>query len=226
MANLHLIPKGDTQVELPDFDTGKLLKIKLKPTLTPQKNAEQYYRKSKNQGKEIKVLEQYLAISGHELESLEEHIKYIHQCTDHKTLTNYARVHNLIPNKQTNESESMFKQFSFHDFKILVGKNASNNDLLTQKFTHKDDLWLHAKDVKGSHVVIKHQAGKPFPSMVIEKAARLAAFYSKRKNDTLCPVMYTPKKYVRKPKGALPGQVVVEREKVLLVTPEAGLFSN
>jgi len=226
MANMHLIPSGATQVELPDFNTGIPLKIKLKPMLTPQKNAEQYYRKSKNQGKEIKVLEQYLTTGSHELESLEGHINYIQQCKDHKTLTNYAKGHNLVPNKQTKEKESLFKQFSFHDFKILIGKNAANNDLLTQKFTHKDDLWLHAKDVKGSHVVIKHQDGKPFPAIVIEKAARLAAFYSKRKNDTLCPVTYTPKKYVRKPKGGLPGQVVVEREKVLLVTPEAGLFSN
>jgi predicted ribosome quality control (RQC) complex YloA/Tae2 family protein len=100
-----------------------------------------------------------------------------------------------------------------------VGKNARNNDLLTQKHTHKEDLWLHAKDVSGSHVVLKHRSGKPFPEDVIEIAAELAAYYSRRKRDSLCPVSYTPKKYVRKPKGAEPGAVVLEREKVLLVQP-------
>ena len=98
----------------------------------------------------------------------------------------------------------------------MVGKSAKNNDLLTQKYTYKEDLWLHAKDVAGSHVVVKYQAGKTFPETVIEKAAQLAGWYSKRKNDSLCPVLYTPKKFVRKPKGAEPGEVIVEREKVIL----------
>ncbi|RDC64187.1 uncharacterized protein AHMF7616_02798 [Adhaeribacter pallidiroseus] len=91
--------------------------------------------------------------------------------------------------------------------------------MLTQQFTFKEDLWLHAKDVSGSHVVIKYQAGKTFPEPVIQKAAQLAAYYSKRKTDSLCPVLYTPKKFVRKRKGAAPGEVVVEREKVILVQP-------
>ncbi|MDX5346758.1 MAG: NFACT RNA binding domain-containing protein, partial [Hymenobacteraceae bacterium] len=116
--------------------------------------------------------------------------------------------------------ETLFKEFEHQGFKILVGKSAQNNDLLTQKHAHKEDLWLHAKDVSGSHVVVKHQAGKNFPEPVIEKAAQLAAFYSKRKNDSLCPVMYTPKKFVRKPKGAAAGAVFVEREKVILVSPQ------
>ena len=106
-----------------------------------------------------------------------------------------------------------------------MGKGARQNDELTQRHTHKDDLWLHAKDVAGSHVVVKYQSGKPFPETVIEKAAQLAAWYSKRKNDSMCPVLYTPKKYVRKPKGSAPGAVVVEREKVILVTP-GNPFSN
>ena len=100
-----------------------------------------------------------------------------------------------------------------------MGRNAQNNDLLTQKYAHKDDLWLHAKDVTGSHVVIRHRAGQPVPEPVVEHAAQLAGWYSRRQHDSLCPVTVTPKKFVRKPKGALPGQVVVERERVVLVVP-------
>ena len=76
--------------------------------------------------------------------------------------------------------------------------------------------------MSGSHVLIKHQAGKVIPKPVIERAAKLAAWYSKRKSDTLCPVTVTPKKYVRKRKGDPAGAVVVERETVMLVEP-AGL---
>ncbi|RYY10904.1 MAG: DUF814 domain-containing protein, partial [Cytophagaceae bacterium] len=116
-------------------------------------------------------------------------------------------------------AELPFKVFEDRGFTILVGRNAANNDLLTQKYAHKDDLWLHAKDVTGSHVVIRHRAGQPVPEPVIEHAAQLAGWYSRRQHDSLCPVTVTPKKFVRKPKGALPGQVVVERERVVLVVP-------
>ena len=68
-------------------------------------------------------------------------------------------------------------------------------------------------------MLIKYQAGKPFPKDVIERAAGLAAWYSKRKNESLCPVAFTAKKYVRKRKGDLAGLVVVEREEVIMVEP-------
>ena len=112
-----------------------------------------------------------------------------------------------------------FKQFVVEGFTILVGKNAQNNDLLTQKYAYKEDLWLHAKDVSGSHVLIKYQAGKTFPKKVIEKAAQIAAYFSKRRNETLCPVIVTPKKFVRKTKDLDAGQVIVEKENVIMVEP-------
>ena len=105
------------------------------------------------------------------------------------------------------------------NFELNVGKNAKSNDHLTMKVATKNDLWLHARDVSGSHVVIKEKPGKNFPQSVIEKAAQLAAFYSKRKTDSLCPVIYTPRKFVRKIKGAMAGQVVVDKEQVVMVVP-------
>jgi len=87
------------------------------------------------------------------------------------------------------------------------------------EYGYKDDLWLHAKDVSGSHVLIKYQAGKSFPRPVIEKAGQLAAYYSKNRHSTVCPVIYTEKKYVRKLKGAPPGTVRVEKESILFSNP-------
>ncbi len=220
MAYMHQIPEGATSVDLPHFDTQELVTIPLKPQLSPQKNAERYYRKSKNQKKERKVLEANLQQKTGELEAVKSHLSFLDDCDSLKELRAYVKEHRLIKEQKQPQAEDLFKVFQFQGFSILVGKNAANNDLLTQRHAHKDDLWMHARDVKGSHVVVKHQAGRPIPEPVIERAAQLAAYYSKRKQDNLCPVAYTPKKHVRKPKGAAPGQVVVEKEKVILVEPK------
>jgi predicted ribosome quality control (RQC) complex YloA/Tae2 family protein len=113
-----------------------------------------------------------------------------------------------------------FKRFVVQEFEIWVGKNAANNDILTQKYSHKNDLWLHAKGVTGSHTSIKHKAGKSIPSQVLTVAAQIAAYYSKHKGNTLAPVCFTLKKFVRKPKGFEPGQVVMDREEVIMVEPK------
>jgi predicted ribosome quality control (RQC) complex YloA/Tae2 family protein len=113
-----------------------------------------------------------------------------------------------------------YRETEFKGFIIRIGKSAADNDELTLKYSHKDDLWLHAKDVAGSHVIVKQQSGKEFSKDVIERAAQLAAFYSKRKGESLCPVAVTAKKFVRKRKGDPAGAVVVEKEKVILVEPK------
>ncbi|WP_187261965.1 NFACT RNA binding domain-containing protein [Pontibacter beigongshangensis] len=221
MANLTNIPPRCTEVELYDFYTDKTRSYKLKPDETPQKQAERLYRKAKNQHLEVRQLEEKAERKLEEIIVLEDAIAALEAVEGFKALKNFQREYaHLFSTKQQAQPEIPFRVFASEGFKILVGKSAKNNDVLTQRHTHKDDLWLHAKDVSGSHVVIKHQAGKTVPVTVLEKAAQLAAYYSKRKSDSLCPVLYTPKKYVRKPKGSAPGSVVVEREKVLLVKPD------
>ena len=224
MANLHRIPAGAAGVEVLDFYTNEPRVIKLKPTEKPQRTAENLYRKAKNQQIEERQLAE--RISRREAEALTamarlEELETQPELHELRGLRAWRKQHGLDPATaaKSQANELPFKVFEDHGFTILVGRNAANNDLLTQKYAHKDDLWLHAKDVAGSHVVIRHRAGQPVPEPVIERAAQLAAWYSKRQNDTLCPVTVTPKKWVRKPKGARPGQVLVERERVLLVPP-------
>lgn len=220
MANLTNIRPGTTQVTVFDFYQNKPREIKLPEKESPQKYAERLYKKNKNRQIELRYLAKRLEIKNTEIAQLQEWLETLNNLQTNRELKAFLKMHpTLVVNPKT-ETQSLFKTFITGGFKILVGKNAKNNDLLTQKHSYKEDLWLHAKDVAGSHVLIKYQAGKPFPEPVIEKAAQLAAWYSKRKNDSLCPVLYTPKKYVRKPKGAEPGAVVVEREKVILVKPE------
>jgi len=219
MSNLSSIKPGIDRVTLFDFYNERNLEIKLKPTLSPQKNAENYYRKGKNQKKEIDIINRNISNREKEVEIIEKQVAGLNGIEDLKTLKNFINDHSLTVGKTAKQSPPQFKVYSHLGFKILVGRNAKNNDLLTFRYSYKEDLWLHAKDVTGSHVLIKYQSGKSFPKPVIEKAAQLAAFYSKNKNSNACPVILTEKKYVRKSKGLPPGAVILDKEKMLMVQP-------
>ncbi|MFZ6012509.1 MAG: NFACT RNA binding domain-containing protein [Bacteroidota bacterium] len=221
MANLHAIEPNAEKVTLENFYHQNLpVEIKLKRQLSAQKNAEVFYKKSKNQQIEVQRLRQLLKTQEALIISIEEKIAKIESAAEFTELRKLKKELQL-ESAEVKVSEPLpYYEFSFNNFRIWVGKNAQHNDALTLKYAYKEDLWLHAKDVPGSHVVIKHQAGKNFPKDVIERAAQLAAYNSKRKNDSLCPVVVTPRKFVRKRKGDPPGAVVVEREDIILVEPK------
>lgn len=215
MANLYQVPERSTQVELFDFYRNQPIKIVLKKDLNAQGNAERYYRRSKNSHLEKTKLQENIRGVESRIDILQQELNAIESAESYKELKGFIKQ-----KKAVNKEELPFKVFDKLGFKILVGRNAKNNDLLTLKYAFKDDLWLHAKDVSGSHVIIKTQAGKNTPKQVIEYAASIAAYYSKRKTDSLCPVTVTPKKFVRKVKGSPAGAVHVEKEEVILVQPK------
>ena len=215
MANLHqAIGRDQTSISLLDFYHGQDILIKLKPNISLQKNAEILYKKAKNQSKETDVLEKNIAIKETLLSSLELQKIKLEATEDYKSLKPF-----LGEDKKKSKEPIPFLEMIIDGFQVWIGRNAKNNDLLTQKYAHKEDLWLHARDVAGSHVVIRNSSGNTIPNTTIERVAQLAAWHSKRKADSLCPVIYTQKKYIRKPKGSLPGQVIVTREEVILVEP-------
>jgi predicted ribosome quality control (RQC) complex YloA/Tae2 family protein len=214
MANLHAIRPQSNKAELFDFYHNKSISVKLKKDLNPQQNAAYYYRKAKNsQIEEAKQLELVASLKGKIVE-LQEKLVQIEAAEVYRELKSFVKT------TATEQKRSPFRVFTINGFDIWVGKNAANNDELTIRSSHKNDLWLHAKDVTGSHVLIKWKPGKPYPNEVIEAAAQIAAYYSKLKGSGLVPVAYTPKKFVRKPKGAEPGSVVVDKEEVMMVTPK------
>ncbi len=219
MANLGLIERGLSKVVLSDIYQSGLIEIKLNPKLSPQKNAENYYRKSKNRHQEVSSLEANIQKKESEIQKLKQELAQLREIEEHADLKQVLKKHQKGAVSKT-ASVKPYHEFQFEDWVILVGKNAKSNDELTLKVATKNDLWLHARDVSGSHVVIKHRPGHIYSSNVIEYAAGLAAYNSKRKSDSLCPVIYTPKKFVRKVKGSPPGQVVVEKEEVIMVEPK------
>jgi len=213
MANLHAIPKQTKQIELFDFYNNKNILVKLKSDLDAAANAAYYYRKAKNKKIEVEQMEQKLLNLQQKLVGVELMLEQVNVAQNAKQLKPLQ-----VSKKQ--EVVFPFKRFVVQEFEIWVGKNAANNDLLTQKYAHKNDLWIHAKGVTGSHTIIKHKAGKAIPNNVLTIAAEIAAYYSKHKGNTLAPVSYTLKKFVRKPKGFEPGQVVMDREDVIMVEPK------
>ena len=115
------------------------------------------------------------------------------------------------------------RYLSSDGFEILVGRTSNDNDHLTFKIARPNDLWLHAADYGGSHVVIRRQTRKEVPHQTIIEAAQLAAYFSQAKKDPKVDVHYTERKFVTKPKGAKPGLVRLQRFKNIIVEPkEAG----
>ena len=219
MANLSTLQTGLSKAVLHDFYTEQPIEIKLNRELSPQKNAENLYRKSKNRHQEIDTLKENIATKEALVEKLSRQILYIQDIKDTKELGRYLKDHGLAKKDQVKVENLPYHEFEVDGWHILLGKHAKANDELTLKVATKNDLWLHAKDVAGSHVVVRQKPGQNFPAHIIEKAAALAAANSKRKNDSLCPVIYTLKKFVRKAKGAPAGQVIVEKEDVVMVEP-------
>ncbi len=220
MANLHVIPPRAEKITVSNFYHRDVpTEIKLKQDLSPQKNAEAFYRKSKNQHIELERLQHAIEQKEKEIAILKNKIDAIEAAYDLKSLRSAISAFGLSKQKEKQPEILPYHSFEFMGFKIWVGRNAQSNDVLTFRHSFKEDLWLHAKDVAGSHVLVKYQSGKPFPKGVIERAAELAAYNSKRKTESLCPVIVTPKKFVRKRKGDPAGAVVVEREEVIMVEP-------
>lgn len=212
MANLHVINPHSNEVELIDFYTQKPVKIILKSGLSPQLNAEKYYKKSKKQQIEFNTLTSNIDHRKLQISEFKKQMEDLDQIVKLKQLGKKGK-------STPKPVEHPYHLVNFMDYDILIGKNAMKNELLTFRVAKKDDLFLHAKDAAGSHVIIKRKSSQNFPQPVIEKAASFAAYFSKNKSESLCRVLYTPKKYVRKAKGAPAGAVLVEREKVVLVKP-------
>jgi len=220
MANLHEFQGGKLEAELLDFYTGENILVKLKPKQKPQDHAALLYRKSKNRKLEWEQLDKTIAAKINQAIRFESKIKELNAIEDFRALKNYKKPHGEDKVLQKDSVVLPFKTFEFEGFPIWVGKYASSNDDMLRDYTKKDDIWLHARMVAGSHVLIKTSGLKSIPISVLETAASLAAFYSKNKNESLAPVIHTEAKYVRKVKGSPPGSVMVEKEKVLMVIPK------
>lgn len=226
-ANLYRVEKGMASVKVENFydENCPEIEIKLDPRLTPSQNMQHYYAEYRKADTAEKILTEQIAKG-------EEELAYIDSVFDALTRTNgedevnelrmelaeqgYIRATKLKGKPPKSHPPLEFK--SPEGFTILVGRNNKQNDMLTTKLAEKTDIWLHTKNITGSHVIIRAN-GQEVPDDTIIYAARLAAFHSKAKNSSQVPVDYVPVKFVKKPSGSKPGMVVFTNNRTLYVTP-------
>lgn len=231
MANLHVISSDMEAIEVQDFyHENTNIRIKLKADISPQENATVYYKKHKERKAKIKHLQSELADLENRLLEGEIQIEAFEALytpaalplTDSglepQAFKALKALEKMRYTAATSQKEIPYRYFERGNWQIFVGKSAKNNDELL-KFAGKDDIWLHAKDVSGSHAILRKRAGQEIPTDIIEYAAGLAAWFSKNRYQSLVPVSFTPRKYVRKRKGAAAGAVVVMQEEVVMVEP-------
>lgn len=225
MSNLHLLTPGVAEARVEHDGTAAV--IPLDRRLTPVQNAQRFFEKARQARTRRSAAAQRLATLRDELESchrLSEHISTIHSHDELKQLMREHKddLHKLGLDVHGDKQQRLpFRIFTVDGgFEVWAGKSSSNNDELTFKNAKPNDLWFHARGASGSHVVLKVHSAKGEPSKKAkEQAAAIAAYYSKMRNAKMVPVAMTERKYVRKPKGAPPGTVLVEREKVIFVEP-------
>ncbi len=222
MSSAHLTAEGNSLNVQDFYNEGKELKIPLKKGKNLAENAEYYYGKARNSRESFEQAKKEKPIREAELNAVEEALQALEKVENFSALKDWNKAFDELidsGNKQEKESKAYFEA-SAGSYDIWIGKNARSNDKLLQ-LSHKEDLWLHARGVGGSHVIIRMNNTQEYPPPeIIEKAASYAAYNSKLKGSDLVPVIFTKRKFIRKPKGAAPGLVKVDREEVIMVKPE------
>ncbi len=229
MANLQHLTKGTKFIALEDiFSPNKRpVRITLDPKRTPVQNAEQYFEKAKKSRAAEEDLSRGLGTLKVKQALLEKLLLHLDYCQTKEQLDEFQQEHKAqllewkIVSAGGAREQLPFRSFKVNgDFEVWVGKSSDSNDLLTMKYAKPNDLWFHVRGASGSHVVLKVGTGKTQPSrQAISQAASIAAYYSKMKNAGTVPIAYCLRKYIRKPKGAQAGSVVMEREKLIFVEP-------
>jgi len=224
--NLNNIKKGTKEITVDDIylDSTARLTIKLDPALTAAKNAEKYFRRHRKAREGLEQMKRRLEISNLELENLLRIQSDLESNFERAKNQYKSELAEILP-KEGGVSET-FQRLPYKEYelksgvKIFVGRDGSDNDRTTFDFAKPYELWFHTQQCAGSHVVLKFPNKSFEPSKSeIEETAAVAAFFSKARNDSLVPVLYTPRKYVRKPRKSKPGLVTVEREKSVMVAP-------
>lgn len=227
-ANLYAIKKGDkeaTVINYYDEDGGEIT-IPLKTNKTPSENAQAYFTKYQKAKNAVEAVNEQIERTHEEIAYFEELIqqlssaspKDLEEMREELVEGKYLRAKQKRNAKKKKQAAIQLETYeSSQGIPILVGKNNKQNEYLTTKAAARDDIWLHTKDIPGSHVVIRHQA--PDEETLLE-AAQIAAYFSKAKESSSVPVDYTKIRHVKKPNGAKPGFVTYDQQQTLFVTPD------
>ena len=236
LANVATAKRDDGKIFVTDYydEATPEIVVEVDKNTSITEAAEKFfkkYTKARNASGEIAARLEKLGSEMKALSQQKERLELAIGERDEGSLVEFASDQKRKPSEKPRgkplETNNGARSFVSSDgFEILVGKKAKDNDFLTFRIAKSLDLWMHAADYPGSHVVVRNPNRKEIPQKTLLEAARLAAFYSQGKSQPKAAVHYTQKKFVNKPKGAAPGLVSLASFKTILVVPEFPALSE
>jgi len=229
-AGIYAISPGDKVYHAINFydEAAPQIEIPLNPAKTAPENAQIYFAKYNKQKRTYVALQSQIAQNMEELQYLEGVREAIGNSKDEADLAQIREElgqQGFLKRKVEKKKKGKEKKakplhyISSDGFDIFVGKNNAQNDELTLRFAAQDDIWMHTKNIPGSHVILRVQNGQASDT-ALEEAAHLAAYYSRARGSSLVPVDYCPRRQVKKPSGAKPGFVIYDGHKTAYITPD------
>ncbi|MFB5194114.1 NFACT family protein [Neobacillus sp. KR4-4] len=230
-ANLYAANKGMREIEVLDYydELGGTIIIPLDPRKTPSENAQKYFSKYQKAKNAVEIVIEQIEKAQVEVSYFDNLLqqvqaaspKDIQEIREELVEGGYIRERQKKKLKKAQNAKPVLDHFKSSDgTDIIVGKNNKQNDYLTNKLAARDEIWLHTKDIPGSHVVIR---SKEPSSETIREAAILASYFSKARNSSSVPVDFTKVRFVKKPSGAKPGFVIYDNQQTIYVTPDEEL---
>lgn len=228
---LFQLEKGMRVATVVDYydEDGATIEIPLDPLKTPNENAQRYYKRY-NKLKVAKVeVQKQIELNDAEIAYLETLVAQLDVASPadiveiREELADGGYLRQKRQKKKANPKISLEAYTSSTGTDFFVGKNNTQNDHLTFKFARRDEIWLHVKDIPGSHVIIR--SNEPDETTLLE-AATVAAYFSKARASSGVPVDYTKARFVKKPSGAKPGFVIYTDQQTVYVTPDETLVKS
>lgn len=233
-SNLYKLTNTHTDyIELENYyDNNNLIKIPLDKKYSPNINAKHYFKKYNKLKNALQIVSVQKAETENELNYIDSIIFEIELASSTKEIQEILdeisenlikkKVSQKKKNTKNTKKKKQEKQYSplhfnIDNFDVYVGKNNKENDWLTFTFANKNDIWLHTKDIQGSHVILKN-SGQNVSDDTLVKCAKLAVEHSKAKLSSNVPVDYCKVQYVKKPNSAKPGMVIFTNNKTISVT--------
>ncbi len=228
MANLHKFQTGDKSVNLVNYYDNTTVSIPLDIKISPSKNAQNYFKKYTKSKRAVLEKGLQLEKAKNELEYLESVLTFLNMTSSSEEIqilkdelieSEFLRKEKKAIRKKKNQAPSLLSFKSSCGKTILVGKNNKENDYLTFNLASKKDLWFHAKNIPGSHVVLLLEGDSPTEEEIVQ-AAEIAAYFSKSANSENVPIDYTLIRNVKKLAGGKPGMVTFSENSTLYATPK------
>ena len=231
-ANIHAVRPGARKVTVTNYYDGSLIDIPLDEKLNASANAQRYFKKYSKARTAIREKQAQLEDNEKDIAYLEsvvqnieaaDSVPLLESIRDELEQTGYVRRRAKASQRRRKPARPEPVRYTLSDgTQVLVGRNNIENDYLTAKFASKTDVWMHTKDIPGSHLIMRlgnDRTLSDLPAELIYEAAAIAAYHSKASGSSNVPVDYVPVRYVKKPAGSKPGMVIFTHNRTVFVDP-------